>query len=142
MSFFELPGLADVKEKKAAPEGAYDLCIVSATVKENEGKTNIQCILEIEGQPEYSNVFHYLSLPSSNDDQAKKETKMLFLKRFLTQFGINADNGLETEQMVGSRCTAGHLTLEEYTPTNEAGEATGKMRVSNRFDPNPLPAEG
>lgn len=130
MSFFELPGLSEVKEKYAVAEGPYDLCIVSATVKEKDGKTNIQCILEIEGEPDAANVFHYLSLPGPDDDSDKKEAKMLFLSRFLTQFGIDASSGLETEQIVGSRATACKLIQEEYQGS-----------VNNKFTPNQLPRE-
>ena len=130
MSFFELPGLNEVKEKYAAPEGQYDLCIVSAKVNEKEGKTNVQCILEIEGSDEYANVFHYLSMPGPEDDADKKQAKMLFMARFLNQFGIDASNGLETEQLVGSRATGCQLTQEEY-----------EGNLNNKFSPNQLPRE-
>ncbi len=130
MSFFELPGLNDVKERYPVPEGVYDLCITSAKANEKDNKINIQCILEIEGEPEASSVFHYLSMPGPDDDADKKKAKMLFIARFLNQFGINAENGLETEQMVGSRATACRLTLEEY-----------EGNMSNKFNPSPLPRE-
>jgi len=136
MSFIELPGLADVKEKYAAAEGLYDLCITSAKVTEKEGKHNIQTILTIEGPGDvstYANVFHYLSLPGGDDDADKKATKLLFLARFLGQFGIDASSGLETEQMVGSRASACKLTQEEYPE--------GSGLTNNKFSPNQLPKE-
>jgi len=130
MSFFELPGLSDVKEKYAASEGLYDLCIVGATVKEKDGKTNVQCVLGIEGDDDYANVFHYLSLPGPDDDADKKAAKMLFLARFMHQFGIELGDGLETEQMVGCRASGCKLIQEEY-----------EGNVNNKFNPNQLPKE-
>jgi len=131
MSFIDMPGLNDVKEKYAVAEGPYDLTVISAKISEKEGKMSVQCILEIEGQPEAANVFHYLSIPGGDDDAEKKQTKMLFLKRFCNQFGIVLDNGLETEQIVGARATACKLTTEEYNG-----------QLNNKFNPNQLPHEG
>jgi len=133
MSFFELPGLSDVKEKYPVAEGMYDLCIISTKVNEKEGKTNIFCVLEIEGQPDAANVLHNVSMIGPDDDDDKKKAKMLFLARFLHQFGINADAGLETEQMVGSRATACKLTQEEY-PENSG-------QIKNNYNPSQLPRE-
>ena len=130
MSFFELPGLNEVKEKYAAPEGTYDLRIISAKVNQKDGKTNVQCVLEIEGNDDYANVFHYLSMPGPDDDADKKEAKMLFMARFLNQFSVDASNGLETEQLVGSTATGCKLTQEEY-----------EGNLNNKFAPSQLPRE-
>ena len=130
MSFIDMPGLSEVKDAYAAPEGLYDLCIVSAKVTEKDGKTNIQCILEIEGGEDYANVFHYVSLPGGDDDADKKKAKMLFARRFFVQFGIGTDDGIETEQMVGARATACKLSQQEWEGTPR-----------NNFSANQLPQE-
>jgi hypothetical protein len=130
MSFIEMPGLGEAKEQIAAPEGQYDLCIVSAKMHEKEGKNSIAMVLEIEGEPDYANVFHYIALPNSDDDEAKLKSKNLFAQRFFVQFGVPTDNGVELEQLVGCRATACKLTQDEYE-----GNVSSKLQV------NRLPAE-
>ena len=103
MSFIQLKGLNDVREKKPAPEGGYPLCVTNAKLTEKEGKKNVQLILEIEGTDEdYANIFHYLALPRG-EDPAKDQTMMLMIKRFLTQFGVPTEDGFDIEALVGCR---------------------------------------
>jgi len=111
MSFIQLSGIEGTHEPKVAPEGEYDLCIINAKMNEKEGKHSIMTVLEIEGEPDYGNVFHYVALPGENDENAT--TKLLFAKRFFTQFGIDMDGGVELEQFVGSRAV-GRLIQDEY----------------------------
>ena len=60
MSFIEMPGLEDAKEAVAVAEGKYDLCVVDAQITEKDGKKSLRTILEIEGEPDAGNVFHYI----------------------------------------------------------------------------------
>ena len=131
MSFIELKGIDDIQEQKAAPEALYDLCITSAKMKEKDGKHSIALVLEIEGEPDYANVFHYVSLPGENDDEDKAKIKLLFAKRFFHQFGISLDNGVELEQLVGNRATGCRLVQEEF-----------EKNVTNKLQVNRLPIEG
>ncbi len=130
MSFIDMPGLNDAKEAVSVPEGKYDLCVIDAKMTEKDGKHNIRMILEIEGEPDAGNVFHYVSLPHEDDDSEKRKTKMLFARRFFNQFGIQADNGVDLEALVGSRASGANLTQEEYE---------GNLR--NGLKVNPLPTE-
>ena len=130
MSFITLAGLGDATEKKVAPEGEYDLCIINAKMNEKEGKHSIMVVIEVEGEPDVANVFNYIGLPGEDDDQA--EFKLLLAKRFFHQFGIEMDNGVELEQFVGSR-SRGKLTQSEYP------EGSGQMK--NDLQVNRLPAE-
>jgi hypothetical protein len=120
MSFIEMPGLEDAQELKHAPEGEYDLVIENVSMREKEGtaygliKANILCILKIEGAGEdYANVMHNISLPSADDDQEKRKTKMLFARRFFEQFGVPYEGGVELEAFVGCRGRA-KLVVDEY----------------------------
>jgi hypothetical protein len=113
MSFIELKGLDETSEPKVAPEAEYDLCITTAKLTEKEGKHNIMTIIEIEGESDFANVFHYIALPSEDDEDDKRKAKLLFAKRFFYQFGIEMDGGIELEQLVGSRAR-GKLKLDEY----------------------------
>lgn len=118
MTFIALTGLNDVRAPEVHPEGRTPLCIVDAKITEKDGKTNVRVILEIEeGHPtagsSYGNVFHYVSLPNSNDDADKVQTKLRMAKQFFVQFGIPFDDGLDVESMVGCRAD-GNLVVEEY----------------------------
>ena len=99
-------------------------------MNEKDGKTSIMTILEIEGEPDFGNVFHYVSLPGANDDQDKAKAKLLFAKRFFTQFAISIDGGFEMEQLVGNRAASCKLVQEEYE-----GNVTNKLQL------NRLPSE-
>ena len=113
MTFIALQGIEEAHEPKVAPEGEYNLCIVNAKMNEKDGKVNVMTILEIEGEPDFGNVFHYISIPTEDDDEDKTKAKMLFAKRFFVQFGIDVDDGVELDQFVGSRAV-GKLTQDEY----------------------------
>ena len=130
MTFIDMPGLEDAKEPVAVPEGKYDLCIIDAKLTEKEGKKSVRLIMEIEGEPEAGNVFHYVGLPAEDDDADKRKTKMLFARRFFNQFNINTDGGFEMEQLVGSRASAAMILQEEYE---------GDLR--NSLKTNKLPTE-
>ena len=130
MSFIEMPGLEDAKEAVAVPEGKYDLCVIDAQITDKDGKKSLRLIMEIEGETDAGNVFHYIGLPHEDDDGDKKKTKMLFARRFFHQFGINTDGGFELESIVGSRATAAMVTQEEWE---------GDLR--NNYKPNKLPTE-
>lgn len=130
MSFIQLSGIDDIQEQKPAPEGSYDLCIVTAKMNEKEGKQSIMTMLEIEGEPDFANVFHYVALPGPSDEPEKAKAKLLFAKRFFHQFGITVDGGVEMEQIVGNRATGAKLIQEEYE-----GNVTNKLQV------NRLPTE-
>ena len=130
MSFITLTGLEDASEKKVAPEGEYELCIIVAKMNEKEGKHSIMTVIEVEGEPDVANVFNYIGLPGEDDDQA--EFKLLLAKRFFNQFGIEMNNGVELEQFVGSR-SKGRLIQEEYP------EGSGLLK--NTLQVNRLPME-
>lgn len=132
MTFIDMPGLEDAKEPVAVAEGKYDLCVIQADLTEKEGKRSVRLIIEIEGEPEAGNIFHYIGLPHEDDDGDKRKTKMLFASRFFNQFKINTDKGFEMEQLVGSRASAAMVVQEEYE---------GDLRNSLKTDKLPTEAE-
>lgn len=138
MSFLEMNLGADVKEAEIAPEGNYDLIIDKAEIKDNSdttGKVNVQVQLLFDGMPEYNRIFHYLSMPTQEDDDAKRQIKQLMVKRFLRHFKIPFDeNGFDVEALAGAYANT-NVTVEEYT--NDAGQS----RLSNRLNLPPLPQE-
>lgn len=119
MSFMEIDGLQDAHEPVVAPEGIYDLLIESSQIKEKDGKKNIFIVLTIEGDGGYANVLHNVSLPVKDDEDEKRKNKLLFMKRFLVQFGIPIEgNTINVENFVGSRARA-KLKQEEYEGKNK-----------------------
>jgi hypothetical protein len=110
MSFIEV-NVDEVEEDKIAPEAIYPMLIVGT--KFIEEKSLIQVILSIEDDENYANVFHNIALPKPDDDAGKIRFKMLFTKRFLSQFDIPSDGGIETEAFVGCRADV-NLKQEEY----------------------------
>lgn len=132
MTFLALNGINDVRAPEIHAEGRVPLCIVDAKVTEKDGKTNVRVLLEIEEpHPQvgssWQNIFHYVSLPNSNDDAEKVQTKLRMAKQFFIQFGIPFDNGLNIEEMVGCRAEA-NITVEEY-----------EGQLSNKVKTDPLP---
>ena len=86
--------------------------------------------MESDGEEEAANIFHNVSLPSEDDDDEKRKTKMLFAKRFFNQFKIKIDGGIEMESLVGSRASACKVVQDEWE---------GTMR--NNLQCDPIPAE-
>ena len=60
--------LQDVQEQQVAPEGLYDLIVDKAELIEKEGKVMIKTIILFDGMPDYQSIFHYISLPTGDDD--------------------------------------------------------------------------
>lgn len=118
MSFIQLPGLNDVRPPEVHPEGRVGLVILDAKPKEKEGKMGINCLMGIdEPHPEpgreWSNFFHYISLPTKDDDAEKVKTKLRMIKQFCVQFGVPTDDGFDPAQVIGSR-GEGNIVVEDY----------------------------
>lgn len=125
MSFVELgTNLDDVKDKEVVPEGEYGLVIEDAKYTVKEGKHNVNVRLSVEGMPMARSVFHNISLPNAEDEAGKRETKLLFLKRFLEKFKIPfSGNGFNEEDFPGkfAKCK---LILDEYN-----GQINNKIKM-------------
>ena len=128
MSFIQLQGLADVKEKEHAPKGSnYNLTIsdVVRYTKEETDNEVFKLTVDIEGGT-FRNVKHYLSLPGPQDDPSKTETKLLMIKRFLNMCGVPFSNdGFDEEAIYGATWVGG-LDVEETI--DERGKPTGRFR--------------
>jgi hypothetical protein len=118
MSFIDLPinDLDEIQEDKPVPEGEYNLVISDCREKNNEAGElkGLFVILEIEGQEGAANVMHNISLPLPSDDQSKVKGKLIFIKRFLQLFKIDAKNGkLNPQDFLGKRAKC-KLVQGEY----------------------------
>ena len=125
MSFIELP-LGDTQEAQVVPEGVYNLLVEDAQDHKNaeSGRESIMCMIRIEDPPEDvpnpATVFHFLVLPTADDDEKTRTFVMLEIKRFLEVFDIPYEaNGFSSEDIPGA--TADVLVTEgeyEGRPTN------------------------
>lgn len=122
--------LDSIEEEQVVPEGAYDLRIKGAELKDTKdgSRKMIEVMLDIE-DPDYPNaetVFHYLVFPNEEDmEDEKKGLRMLRgVKRFCHLFKIPVQGDeLQVEDFVGSRARA-NLVQEEYE-----GRVSNKLRV-------------
>ena len=114
MSFIDAE-LDAIEEDKPVAEGEYSLVITDVKEK-NDDSGNLKgllVILEIEGQEGAANVLHNISIPLPTDDADKKKTKLLFMKRFLVQFGIPFAGGVDLTRFPGARAKC-FLTQDDY----------------------------
>lgn len=132
MSFIEM-AMDEIKEATVVPEGTYDLRIKRADIKPSKNKPgaiNVVVILEIDGEPDAENIFHYISLPNSDDEEKSKNFKALQMKRFLHWFKIPFDsNGFSLEDFAGATARL-PLLVDSY-----------EGRTSNKLDLPRIPDE-
>lgn len=135
MPFLEMP-LGDTVIHTAVPAGAYALRITEWNFhkkghKKDDGlvspqeATSIRVIIGLPETPEANSVFHYLALPSADDDGDKRNFKQEQILKFLELFGIPYDdNGFNPEDFNGAEAV-GWLSVEEHEG-NEANKLTFK----------------
>jgi hypothetical protein len=98
MSFIE-QALGTYQEKEVAPEDTYDLTVKDAKLRGN----NILVILTIDGEGNYENILHNVSLVTGDDDPEKANFKLGFQRAFLDAFSIPYDdNGFDLSDFPGA----------------------------------------
>ncbi len=106
--------LDEAQETQPVEEGQYPLVI--AYVEEKESKAGSPMIVvghEIEGEPNADMVYHYIVLPTEEDEPKTRNFKLLNLKRYLTLAGIPFDDsGFDTDELLGTQFE-GYLAKEE-----------------------------
>lgn len=119
MSFIDIgTEVKDIQEPQPVVEGKYLVVIDDAKMGRNSCMS-IRC--HIEGEPTAKLLFHQLALPKADDEDAKRATKLQFLKRFLDKFKVpTTGTGFNEEDFIG--CSAEvNLKVEEYEgiPSNK-----------------------
>ena len=116
MSFIELQGIEDVKEKELLPVAEYDFVVTDVKGEESSDSDayKIRVRLEAEGAgDEYQPIWHYLTTPGSNDDADKRYWKLIMIKRFLHMCNLKLDGGFNMEDLMGARLRA-KIDASEY----------------------------
>jgi len=114
MSFIDME-LDAIEEDKPVAEGEYTL-VVTDVKEKNDESGNLKGLLvihEIQGATGAANVLHNISFPLPGDDENKIKNKKLFLKRYLTNFGIPFANGIDLTRFPGAKAKV-FLKQEEY----------------------------
>ena len=126
MSFIDAE-LDAIEEDKPVAEGEYELVVTDVKEKEKDGvQTGLLVICEIVGVEGCANVLHNISFPLDGDDEQKRKNKLKFMKRFLVQFGIPFQGGIDLTRFPGARAKC-FLKQEEYN-----GEVSNKIAL-NKF---------
>lgn len=127
MPFIQMP-IADAVEQDLVPEGEYDLQITDVEEKDSKnGVPMLQCTIQVMNPPatvkEPAPIWHYITLPDSDDDAKKAAFKLRMLRRFLEVFSIPfEDNGFNSEDLNGAqgRClVAQQEIMRDERPTGE-----------------------
>lgn len=86
--------LDNVPEAVAVPEGEYEGVIVDAGehVGKTSGKTSIRVVLDLPGEANADTIYHYLSLPTMDDDEKTRNRKLRRIKDFLAAFGLTSND--------------------------------------------------
>lgn len=86
--------LDNVPELAAVPAGEYEVCIIEAGdyVGKESGKQSIRVVFEIMNESNAQNVYHYISLPNSDDDEKVANSKLRRAKQFLKAFDLSSED--------------------------------------------------
>ena len=127
MTFIGMP-LEDAQEKEPVPEGEYDCIIKSAEIVDSKairGQENIRVMIEVTDSdfPNTPMIFHYLAGLHPDDDDVKRNNKLLQTKAFLNLFNIPYSGGFALEDMQNQEAKC-HLVQEEYN-----GRISNKIQV-------------
>lgn len=114
MSFIQVDNIGDAKEASAVDEDNYELVVafVSDEDSKSSGKPMITLGLEIEGHSDAAMVYHYIPLPCPEDEEKASKFKLLLAARMFTLLGIDASEGIETDDLYGTSFK-GFLAKEE-----------------------------
>lgn len=85
--------LENLPETSAVSEGEYEAAIIEAGeyVGKTSGKTSIRVVLDLPGEANAETIYHYLSLPTGEDDEKTRNRKLRRIKEFLTAFGLSQE---------------------------------------------------
>lgn len=123
MSFLDI-NPTEAQELEAVEAGEYELTILSAELKDSAkqpGKQMIELAFKIEGGPVNAKTLReWLHIPTADDDEGKKNSKLLRIKNFCECFDYDPSNGLETEDLIGlsGKCILGVESSDEYGDQN------------------------
>lgn len=123
MSFIDI-NTEDVQGFHTVPgDREYELRILSVEQKNSKkGDPMLEIKMDIPEDPQSKDIYHYIMLPTSADDEKRKTQKLLNLKNFKTAFNLPQSGSINLEDLQGMKAWA---ILRE-----EAGEGDNESRNS------------
>jgi len=102
MSFIIDEDTENVVEPGTVPAGEYELRIIKAESKNSQkGEPMIAIQLDIPSEPTAKDIYLYVMLPTSSDDEKKKAQKLVNLKRFKTAFNLPQTGPINSDDLDG-----------------------------------------
>ncbi len=138
MSLISLEGLNKVQETKLAAEGTYDLTILSASElieSEATGRPMIKIRIAFTGEPLLQPFVHYLTFPMDGDDDDKKDNMLRGVKRFLTLFHIDFNDGFDSESLLNADALNVRVVRELIDEDREGKKLTEPYEVNRMLIP-------
>jgi hypothetical protein len=104
MSFILDTDTSNVESFTSVPTGEYELRIVKAESKNSQkGDPMLAVQMDIPSESKSKDVFHYIMLPTGNDDVKRSTQKLVNLKDFKAAFGFPQSGPISTDEMEGAR---------------------------------------
>jgi len=107
-----IPDLSEIPDLEPAPEGEYNLKIVSCreTTSGNTGREGYKMVIHNQDGDNFLPIFHSIWFPMESDDDSKVATMWRMVKEFLTSIGLPPGDvgpediqGMEFTGMIGIR---------------------------------------
>uniref|UniRef100_A0A6M3JCG2 DUF669 domain-containing protein n=1 Tax=viral metagenome TaxID=1070528 RepID=A0A6M3JCG2_9ZZZZ len=115
---------SNVPDLASLPEGEYEVRLLAAEVKNSKkGDPMIEAKLDVPSEALSDDIYHYIMLPTSNDDEKRKIRKLQNLRDFKVAFNMPPTGQVDLEQFVGEKSWA--------LLTEETNDQTGK--TNNRI---------
>lgn len=91
MSVLENMDFENLPDITALPNGEYQVAIISAEdyLGKESGKSSIKVVLDVPAEATADAIYHYIALPSPDDDEKTRIRKMNRIKQFLQAFGLS-----------------------------------------------------
>jgi hypothetical protein len=92
-SFLDLGNLDDVAELTTKPLGEYELQLANLEqgAGKDSGKKYLRADLDIIGEPDTKSVTHIMMLPTAEDPEKQRRSRLRAIKHFYNAFGIPTD---------------------------------------------------
>lgn len=115
--------LDTVPAQHAVPAGEYQLCLVSAEIKQQKPEKGdgrfIQVSMEVVGDPNSKLVRHVMMLPNTSDDDRKKNARLRNIGDFYKAFSIPSVGKVNLAMYMGN---FGYAILNVEDDGGEFGE--------------------
>ena len=114
LSDLELDGIEDMSEPAAVPAGEYLIRVSSAEIVQSKaGNPMVKMLCEMPDEPDASDIFHFIMLPTKSMDPQQKTRRKLELKRALHAFNVPyGASGFAPSALIGQEC-AMYVSVEQ-----------------------------